>query len=286
MALQAEVSALRRMLGAQAPVQMVDAGGRTLALSRKGHGRAIVCLHAIAHGARDFEMLATRMGDEVEIIALDWPGHGCSSDDGVAPDAAHYARVLSDVLDVLKLDRPILLGCSIGGAAALRVAATRSDIGGLVLCNAGGLQAITPSARRAIGVMAKFFGAGARGAWWFGPLYRAYYRFAVLPLAPPEHRARIVAAGYEHAAPLRKGWESFARGDADTRALVGRVNVPVLFAWAKGDRILPWAKAKEAAGHAAESEVVLLKGGHAVFLEDVERFAAVLRGFLQKVKGR
>lgn len=286
MALKAEVSALRRMLGAQAPVQMVDAGGRTLALSRNGRGRAIVCLHAIAHGARDFEMLAARMGDEAEIIALDWPGHGCSPDDGVAPDAAHYARVLNDVLDVLQLDRPVLLGCSIGGAAALRVAASRSDIGGLVLCNAGGLQAITPPTRRVIGVMAKFFGAGTRGAWWFGPLYQAYYRFAVLPLAPPEHRARIVAAGTAYAPLLQKAWESFARDDADTRADVERVNVPVLFAWAKGDRILPWAKAKEAAAHAAESEVVLLKGGHAVFLEDVARFADVLRTFLQKVKGR
>lgn len=272
-------SDVRAALGAQTPVSFVEANGGRIALMRRGRGTPLVCLHAMAHGARDFELLAQKLGDGFETIALDWPGHGLSDDDGQTPEARHYADVLTCVLDALKLERPILLGCSIGGAAALRVAAARNDIRGLVLCNAGGLQAVTPVTKFAIARMVSFFRAGERGRKWFGGAYRFYYTRIVLPLAPPAHRERIIAAGYELAPLLRKAWETFAQSDADTRTLVAKVECPILFAWAKGDRILAWPQSKKAAATAKTGTVALLKGGHAAFLEDLDNFAATLRSF-------
>jgi 4,5:9,10-diseco-3-hydroxy-5,9,17-trioxoandrosta-1(10),2-diene-4-oate hydrolase len=188
------------------------------------------------------------------------------------------------VLDALQLDRPILLGCSIGGAAALRVAASRgSRIGGLVLCNAGGLQAITPVTRFAISAMVSFFRAGERGRKWFAPAYRFYYTKLVLPRAPLAHRERIIAAGYAMAPLLRKAWESFAGTDADTRALAAKVQCPILFAWAKSDRILAWSQSKRAAATATNGTVVLMRGGHAAFLEDADLFAQTLREFATRL---
>ena len=112
-------------LGAQTPFAVVDVGGTLLAVMRRGQGTPLVCLHAIAHGARDFETLADKVGDVFEVIAVDWPGHGHSPHDGKAPSAEHYAGVLTKLLDTLKLEKPVLLGNSIGGAAALQVAAAR-----------------------------------------------------------------------------------------------------------------------------------------------------------------
>ena len=270
---------LRAALGAQPPFEFVDAGGTRLAVMRRGRGRPLVCLHAIAHGARDFELLAERAGDAFEVIAVDWPGHGLSPDDGKAPDAKHYADVLTRLLDTLQLDRPILLGNSIGGAAALQVAASRGDLGGLILCNAGGLRPVDGVARFAIARMVSFFRAGEMGRKWFGGAYRFYYTRLVLPRAPQAHRERIVAAGYEMAGTLRSAWESFARGDADARGLVAMVNCPILFAWAKSDRIIPWSASRNAALTAKNGTVALLKGGHSAFVEDADNFARVLREF-------
>ncbi len=272
-----------RDLGAQEPASFAEVGGVRIALMRRGAGVPVVCLHAIAHGARDFELLAEKAGDGFEIIAVDWPGHGLSPDDGRAPDAGHYADILGGVLDALQLEKPILLGCSIGGAAALRVAAARGpQIGGLVLCNAGGLQAIAPATRFAIGWMVSFFRAGEHGKKWFGGAYRFYYTNLVLPRAPVAHRERIIAAGYAMAPLLRKAWESFARADADTRALVAKVECPILFAWAKSDRILAWSQSKRAAATAKNGTIKLMQGGHAAFLEDADVFAATLRAFLRE----
>lgn len=281
--LSSPIAAPVAALGAQEPVSFVDANGARIALMRRGRGVPIVCLHAIAHGARDFELLAQTLGDGFEIIAVDWPGHGRSPDDGHAPDARHYGDVLVAVLDALGLEKPILLGCSIGGAAALQVAAARGlRIGGLVLCNAGGLQGLTPVTRFAIARMVSFFRAGERGRTWFGGAYRFYYTKLVLPRAPAAHRERIIAAGYAMAPLLRRAWESFARPDADTRALVAHVECPILFAWARSDRILAWPQSRRAALTAKNGTVALLRGGHAVFLEDVEAFAPVLRDFLNR----
>ncbi len=277
-------SPAREALGAQEPVTFIDANGVRLAAMRRGRGQPIVCLHAIAHGARDFEELAARVGDAFEIIALDWPGHGLSPDDGHAPDAAHYGEVLSAALDALQLEKPVLLGCSIGGAAALRVAAGRPEkVAGLVLCNAGGLQVVTPGTRFGIARMVWFFRAGERGKRWFAAGYRFYYTQMVLPRAPNTHRKRIIEAGYEMAPLLRAAWERFAGDDADTRALVSKVACPILFAWARSDRILAWARAKEAAATAKNGTIALMKGGHAAFLEDPNVFADALRGFMRKV---
>jgi 4,5:9,10-diseco-3-hydroxy-5,9,17-trioxoandrosta-1(10),2-diene-4-oate hydrolase len=273
------VSSVRAALGAQEPAQFVNAGGTQLALMRRGKGRPLVCLHAIAHGARDFEMLAEKVGDAFEVIAVDWPGHGLSPDDGHAPNAEHYAHLLMHLLDALRLDKPILLGNSIGGAAALQVAASRNDLGGLILCNAGGLRKADGVARFAIARMVSFFRAGAAEKKWFGPAYRFYYSRLVLPLAPAAHRERIIAAGYELSPLLRQAWESFARPEADIRALVAKVNCPILFAWAKSDRIIPWAASKKAAMTARSGTIALLKGGHSAFVEDADAFAQHLRGF-------
>lgn len=275
----ANSTSVRAALGAQAPFEFVDAGGTKLAIMRRGHGHPLVCLHAIAHGARDFETLAEKLGDSFEIIAVDWPGHGLSPDDGKSPSAAHYADVLSHLLDALKLERPILLGNSIGGAAALQVAASRDDLGGLIICNAGGLRAVDAVARFAIARMVSFFRAGEAGKRWFGGAYRFYYTRLVLPLAPQAHRERIIAAGHEMAPALARAWESFARPDADARGLVAKVTCPILFAWAKSDRIIPWSASKKAAMTAKHGTVALLRGGHSAFVEDPDNFAVALKMF-------
>ena len=77
---------------------------------RRGRGTPVVCLHAIGHGARDFEPLAELIGEDFEIIALDWPGQGRSPPDRNSPSAQRYSEILIAALDALQLQAPILIG--------------------------------------------------------------------------------------------------------------------------------------------------------------------------------
>jgi len=82
----------------------------------------------------------------IRVVAYDLPGHGLSDK---PLDYAHYtvpamARQLRDVLDALSLDRVLLVGHSMGGAIALRLAIDApARVAGLVLAAPVGFGAIS-----------------------------------------------------------------------------------------------------------------------------------------------
>ena len=104
-------------IGVPAGSPTVEVDGVRLAYARRGRGEPVVCLHAIGHGGRDFEAFAGLVSDQFEVICIDWPGQGRSGPDTQPASAARYAALLSGALTKLKIERPIVLGCSIGGAA-------------------------------------------------------------------------------------------------------------------------------------------------------------------------
>lgn len=276
----------RAEAGAQEPVTWIEIDGHRIAVARRGNGTPVLCLHAIGHGARDFEQFAHLIGEAFEAIALDWPGQGLSRADGIAPTAAHYENIARGALDALNIDRAIVLGNSIGGAAALRLAANAPGrVSALILCNAGGLAPVTPFVRFAIRQMTRFFGAGARGASWYPRAFAFYYRRLVLPRAPARaQRDRIIASAYDIAPVLRAAWEGFAEPESDLRARVGDIACPVFLAWAKSDRIIAWSSSRAATRKFRDRRVQLFRGGHAAFLEDPEQFARAFRRFARDRK--
>ena len=84
--------ALRRhAVGASAARRFLTVDGVRLAYDDVGTGPAIVCLHAIGHGASDFARLAERLRSRQRVIALDWPGQGWSDPDHEPPTSRRYA---------------------------------------------------------------------------------------------------------------------------------------------------------------------------------------------------
>ena len=68
----------RSAVGAQQPSSVVLDGISISYTDSGGSGPVVLCLHAIGHGARDFEDLSRRLGPQYRVIALDFPNHGNS----------------------------------------------------------------------------------------------------------------------------------------------------------------------------------------------------------------
>lgn len=271
---------LRALAGAAPDARRLRVDGVELAFDDAGQGETVVCLHATGHGAGDFSLLRDRLGHRYRFLALDWPGQGRSGDDAEPASAGRYARLLGGFLDALGLDDPILLGNSIGGAAAIACAAARPGrVRGIVLANSGGLLPVDLATRTACAAMARFFSAGARDARWFPPAFAAYYRLVLR--RPPAHpqRRRIVAGSPETAKVLAEAWQSFARPEADLREVAAGLECPLLVTWAMQDRILAYRRCAPAFGRFRRRRVVKLRGGHAAFLEDPDAFAAAFDAF-------
>src|SRR5262245_15321470 len=112
----------RAAVGATVPFGEAIVDGVRLAYNDVGSGPAIVCLHAIGHGAGDFARLRETLRERYRVVALDWPGQGRSGPDRGPVTAQRYAELLEGFLAALRLRQPILIGNSIGGAAALAYA--------------------------------------------------------------------------------------------------------------------------------------------------------------------
>jgi esterase len=95
----------------------------------------MVVLHGLFGAARNWSGLARRLGETLEVHALDLRNHGDSPWD----DRMDYPAMAADVLaymDAQGLERPILVGHSMGGKAAMCLALSHPErIGPLVVAD-------------------------------------------------------------------------------------------------------------------------------------------------------
>jgi 4,5:9,10-diseco-3-hydroxy-5,9,17-trioxoandrosta-1(10),2-diene-4-oate hydrolase len=278
------MAVLREALGATAPWHSVELSGVRLAYNDEGSGPVIVCLHAIGHGAGDFERFRRAFAIDHRVVALDWPGQGHSGNDRVPASAERYAELLGLFLVRLGLENVVLVGNSIGGAAALRyTAGNPQQVRALVLENPGGLDSGGRVARAAIGLMVAFFRAGERRAFWFMPVFRAYYKLVLTEPAAKPQREKVIAAAYEVASILAGAWDSFRQPANDLRSMIPSVRCPVLFAWAVRDRFVSLRRNRPAIDQFSHHRLLEFRAGHAAHLEAPDEFEAGVRDFLQIV---
>jgi 4,5:9,10-diseco-3-hydroxy-5,9,17-trioxoandrosta-1(10),2-diene-4-oate hydrolase len=281
--MSAKPASVRAEIGVPAGSPEIEVDGVRLAVAREGHGIPVVCLSAIGHGGGDFDAFTAATKDRFEIIRIDWPGHGRSGPDSKPASATRYAELLAGALDKLSIVNPVLIGNSIGAAAAITYAGTH-PVRALVACDPGGLVKAGFAARVFCGVFVRFFKAGVRRAWWYKPAFHLYYRFMVLPSpAAAPQRKRITRAATELAPLGRDAWESFRQKDADIRAVAQALDVPVWFAWAKQDRVIAISLCLPCIKAMKHASVTMFDGGHAAFLEQPEAFAREFLAFAAKL---
>lgn len=86
----------------------------------------------LAHGITDYGLnwtsLADRFQADYDIIMYDARGHGLSDKPGGPYDLDTHVQDLIGLVRALQLDRPILMGHSMGGSTVARAAALQSDM--------------------------------------------------------------------------------------------------------------------------------------------------------------
>ncbi len=255
--------------------------GVEIAYEDTGTGQVVIGLHATAHGARDFEHLRHQLKDGYRLITLDWPSHGRSGVDSQPFDAIRCTQILTAFIETLNLDQVVIIGCSIGGAAALRYAhAHPENVLAVVACNAGGLAPIDTIGKLFCRAMMKLAQAGRDGRVWFKPAFTLFCSRVLQTKPARAQRQRIIEAVSECAVPLADAWRSFLQPEADIRALAATLSVPVLYAWARHDRVVALAASLKAIQATPKHELVLLNGGHCAFLEDPVNFALTFSRFI------
>ncbi|MFC6148314.1 MULTISPECIES: alpha/beta fold hydrolase [Mumia] len=96
--------------------------------SRNGSGEPVVLVHGIGHRKEAWRPVATRLAETHDVVAIDLPGFGASPAltksrrDGMDD----FADTLETFFAELGIERPHIVGNSLGGAIALELAARGS----------------------------------------------------------------------------------------------------------------------------------------------------------------
>jgi 3-oxoadipate enol-lactonase len=118
----------------------IQVGNLAVAVTDVGDGPPVVLLHGLACGQRMWFHQILALRNRFRVVVYDQRGHGLTDAPAVPTDysAAHLARDLAGVLDVLKIERAAVVGFSLGGGPALALAASRPErVSRLVLADVG-----------------------------------------------------------------------------------------------------------------------------------------------------
>lgn len=252
-------------------VEYLDFPGGRVQVFRGGEGRPLLFLHA-AGGAGQWlefhELLARRF----EVVAPDHPGFGGSDElaDVEAMDDLVFHYI--DVIERLGLDRPCVVGASLGGWLAAELAVTAPHL-------VGPLVLLAPAGLRVPGhpVTDIFFLTPPQ-------LVEALFHDPSRAAFPAEPGIDDVLAAYRDAtAAARFGWVPFFNNPKLARRL-HRITSRTLVVWPSDDRIVPIEHGHRYAELIAGATFTVVDDcGHAMYLERPAAFADLTTDFLTGV---
>ena len=276
---------------------LIEAAGSRVRVIEEGDGpNAVLFVHGVGGWAENWqEAMASVAASGRRAVAFDLPGFGESTPVKRAryfePGGAFYAELVDAVRRTCGLDRPHLVGHSLGGGIAAVTAVTHpTAFRSLTLVAPGGfgtniafvlrlfslpILALTtwcprpPSAGRA--VLRSCFHDPSRIP---AHLYAEGERFdRTYPETLRVMRAVATLQGVR--AQLREAWLPRA----------GEYRGPVLVVWGRQDGIVPASHSAALRESYPDAELRLIEdAGHLVMPEQPERFAAVLLPFLARAE--
>ena len=249
----------------------------------------IVLLHGTSASLHTWEGWVKELKTRRRVISFDLPGFGLTGPFAgqYTPDDYRgdtYARFVLDLLDVLKLQRVVLGGNSLGGEIAWRVATLAPDrVERLILVDASGPD-FTPESIPAGFVMARLPVLG-----WISQhvLPRELVAQGVTNVYGDPSRVTPALVDRYFELTLREG-NRRALGQrlsqlqhGQDAARIGTVRQPTLILWGARDRLIPPAVAQEFERRIAGSQRVVLDGlGHVPHEEDPVRSVQPVKVFL------
>jgi pimeloyl-ACP methyl ester carboxylesterase len=255
-----------------------------------GEGPPLVVVHGLGGAAVNFTLLAPLLARRHRVLIPDLPGHGKTEPLQRADDLTAYADHVAALAELEGMFPAPLIGYSMGGVIALRLAVSRpKSVMGLALVAAAGIVSVSRRAEIWLGVtgalrpaqvMTRFRGTFARRPrlrWLPFGLWGAVDPPALAPegvlgfLEGPSQHTDVGMAGR---ALLRD----------DPRPDLDHVRCPVLLLWGSRDRLVPLVDGFEYARRLRAPIRTLPAAGHLLVGEQPHACAEILVDFLDRIR--
>jgi len=243
--------------------------GKSMYYVESGSGPAVVLVHGNTGSSRWWKKAMNLNGSRT--IAPDLPNFG-RSDALDTADIDLYADYLAAFIEALGLERPIVVGHSLGGAVVMAMAARRPELPGALVIVDGAAPSglVTPEAHYP-----------------YIELFRTnrdMMRQALAAVTPTMDDPAFLDELTEDAmamAPHAFSGNARALARFDYTGRAGAYTGPVMVVWGRKDSIITEAMARETAAAYRGSRLLVLDSvGHSVMAEDPELFKRSLLDFI------
>jgi len=279
------------MRGLKAESKQCDISGHRIHWVEAGDGTPLVLIHGWTCSGFFWKPIIPRLKDAFRVLAPDLPGHGLSSKEEASYLPEAQAQRLLEWLTAIGVDRFVLVGHSMGGEIAARMAlAAPERVEGLVLASAIGLKmvweslpwygrlSLTPAARKIANL---FFTEKA--------MVRTNRLFMTGPGRPayPECARDVVLANTNTPDDVKALTHTTRDGlfqdFLDHR--LADLNLPVLCIWGEVDKVVPLEVGERYARLLPHARLAKVPGtGHMLPWEEPDFMASEIRGFSKMEK--
>ncbi|MEM7058944.1 MAG: alpha/beta hydrolase [Pseudomonadota bacterium] len=252
-----------------------------------GKGIPLLCLHTAGSDGRQFRAILNDLDitSRFRVIVFDMPWHGKSSPPEGFQNEEYklttdgYVDLVVTVAKALDLDRPVPMGCSIGGRVVLELAKRHPEMFRAVI----GLQSSAFAQRYfPIDPLHK---PNIHG----GEMCAAYCYGLVGPVAPMKERWETLWHYMQGGPGVFKGDLHFYSMDGDVSDRLGTIDTaqcPVYMLTGEYDYSCTPQASKETATLIEGAELTIMEGmGHFPMSEDPKKFKSYLIPVLEKIAG-
>jgi pimeloyl-ACP methyl ester carboxylesterase len=255
------------------PGKFITVDGNRIHYVERGDGPPILMVHGLGGTQFHFQPLIASLAKDFRVIAIDRPGSGYSTRRNDLPgDPREEAAFLAQLIDALEIEKPLVVGHSLGGAITLALAVDFPErIAGIVL--------ISPLTRHRDDVPPGFGALNITRPWlrWLiaetisapnaARLAAATHAFVFAPQAPPKDYmttgGAMIALRPSHFHAASTDFVGTRRGTIrDTAARYGEIAMPAGLVFGTADQVIDC----DLHGRSLEAAI---PGIDAVFLEGV-----------------
>lgn len=250
-------------------------GRRTYFESEGGAGFPVVLIHGAGQDTSSWRYNVPALAREHRVIAIDLPGHG-KSEVLLPPisSTSDFADHVWNVIRKLRLERPVLMGHSMGAGICLAIALCHgADVRGVIAVD---------GADKVTGV----FGEEIHRAYTHAPmelmLEMSMEGFRSLcSRSTPDARVEEIVRDLLRIHPHVTAADTLAFNSFDIRDRLAEIVTPVLLISGGDDFLVTPEMVRATAARITGSQVVILEGvGHFPHTEAPDRFNAEVVGFL------
>ena len=219
----------------------------------------IVLLHGWGQNIDMMKPLGNYLEDDFNIIIIDLPGFGNSSEPTYAWSLDDYVDAVRKIIEKEKIKNPIVMGHSFGGKLAI-LYASKYDVKKLVLF------ASPINHNHKVSMKSK--------------MLKSIKKLPMMDKIGEKIKKHMGSTDYRKSSPIMR--EILVNHvNTDVYDVLENIKAPTLIVWGESDVTVNPSVAYEIDSKIKDSGVVMLPGTHYAYLENLNRVVSILEKFLE-----